>query len=566
MTIKRLILIALTIFAIAKVSLSLIESLGQPQIQSRLELYQTNLLLHAAEWQGPSTEVAAPKAGTPDLKSARNALIGEKPFKTAQEQYEEARQLAQTTQTKIAAQLKELSSKELTTSPELTPAQPQIELPPIEDAPITEEPQTQQPRSEGKPVRGRVQPSLQESLSQTKQLIDELDLRIGILQAQQGQKKAAITTWSKLTRRSANATQLASNPPDALGQTAQVLTGLWDEPPRLLPDAESLIQKNLEGWFRYRSLSQLYQLQQRQDALLSLQTQEQEIAQQAMSKLALVGGIPGLGGLLGVGILLFLIGQRLLQGKQSILAKNSDVSWETPWDWETILQVLLLGFFYIGQVLLPYLIIPLLLGLLGLSPDTFSVRMKAFYVLASYLLMSGGGFLVLYLSLKPFLPLPEGWFRFNWRSNWILWGLGGYLVALPLVILVSFLNQKLWQGQGGSNPILPLALEGQDQIALSIFFLTACVAAPMFEEIFFRGFLLPSLTRYMPVWAAIGSSGLLFAIAHLSLSEVLPLATLGIVLGVVYTRSRNLLASMLLHGLWNAGTLLSLFVLGSGSS
>jgi uncharacterized protein len=127
------------------------------------------------------------------------------------------------------------------------------------------------------------------------------------------------------------------------------------------------------------------------------------------------------------------------------------------------------------------------------------------------------------------------------------------------------LNQKLWQGQGGSNPILPLALEGQDSIALFLFFLTACVAAPMFEEIFFRGFLLPSLTRYMPVWGAIIASGFLFAIAHLSLSEVLPLATLGIVLGIVYTRSRNLLASILLHGLWNAGTLLSLFVLGSGS-
>jgi membrane protease YdiL (CAAX protease family) len=134
------------------------------------------------------------------------------------------------------------------------------------------------------------------------------------------------------------------------------------------------------------------------------------------------------------------------------------------------------------------------------------------------------------------------------------------------VIVVSLINQQLWKGQGGSNPILPLALEGRDSVALLIFFITACVAAPVFEEIIFRGFLLPSLTRYVPVWGAILASSLLFAIAHLSLSEVLPLATLGMVLGVVYTRSRNLLASMLLHGLWNAGTLLSLFVLGSGSN
>ena len=93
----------------------------------------------------------------------------------------------------------------------------------------------------------------------------------------------------------------------------------------------------------------------------------------------------------------------------------------------------------------------------------------------------------------------------------------------------------------------------------------ADIAAPVFEEIMFRGFLLPSLTRYLPVSTSIIISGFLFAIAHLSLSEVLPLATLGIILGVVYTRSRNLLAPMLLHSLWNSGTLISLFVLGSGS-
>jgi hypothetical protein len=63
-------------------------------------------------------------------------------------------------------------------------------------------------------------------------------------------------------------------------QTAQVLIGLWSEQPRLLPDAESQIQKDLEGWFRYRALAKLYQLQQRQEAQLSLQAKEQELAEQ----------------------------------------------------------------------------------------------------------------------------------------------------------------------------------------------------------------------------------------------------------------------------------------------
>lgn len=543
MTIKRLILVVLTIFAIAKVSLSLVESWGQPQIQSRLELYQTNLLLHAAEWQGNISNIASPQETIPDLTAARNALIGTEPFKTAQKQYEEALQSAQLTQSKITTKLQELSSQEVAMSPDV--AKPPLQFSVIASSPGSN-PQRQQ---------------LQQSFSQVEQLIDELNLRLGILQAQQGETDAAVKTWSQLSNQSSvNPADSASASEESLGKTAQVLVGLWSKPPRLLPDAESQIQKNIDSWFRYRALSQLYQLQQRQDALLSIQAQEQEMAEQAVWKLAVIGGIPGFGGLLGVGLLVFLVAQRLLQGKRSILATNGDVPWETPWDWEIIWQVLILGFFFVGQLLLP-----VLFGLLGFNPANFTVRMKAFYVLLSYLLLASGGLLVLYFSIKPFLPISEDWFRFKFRSNWILWGLGGYLVALPVVIVVSLINQRLWQGQGGSNPILPLALEGRDSLALVIFFVTACVAAPVFEEIIFRGFLLPSLTRYVPVWGAILASSLLFAIAHLSLSEVLPLLALGMVLGIVYTRSRNLLSSILLHSLWNAGTLLSLFVLGSGS-
>jgi hypothetical protein len=538
--IRRLVLVVLTIIAIANITFSLVTSWGQPQIQSRLELYQTNLLLHASEWQGKNTDAATPENSTPDLTAARNALLGNEPLKTAQKQYQESRQLAQTTQSQIVERLEELSSEKLATPPDV--AKPQQQMPPIAD-PASIAQQRQQ---------------LQKSLSRVKQLINELDIRLGILQAQQGQTDAAIKTWSKLSNQS-NLDTIA--PAEAsLAQTAAVLTNLWSKPPRLLPNAEPIIQKNLDSWFRYRALTQLYQLQQRQDALLSLQAKEQEIAEQAILKLALIGGIPGVGGLLGLVLLVFLLAGRLLQGKRSLLATNGDVAWDTPWDAEIIWQVLILGFFFIGQLLLPYLF-----KFLGVNPVNYDVRMKAFYVLLSYLLMAGGGLFVLYLSIKPFLPLSNDWFRFKLRDNWILWGVGGYLVALPLVILVSLINQQLWKGQGGSNPILPLALEGRDSVALAIFFITACVAAPMFEEIIFRGFLLPSLTRYVPVWGAILASSLLFAIAHLSLSEVLPLATLGMVLGVVYTRSRNLLASMLLHGLWNAGTLLSLFVLGSGS-
>ena len=511
MTIKRLILTVLTIVAIAFIGFSLFSSVTQPQIQSRLELYQTNLLLHSAEWQPEDLD-------SNSFNQIRKTLIGDDVYQAALLQYENARDLSDKQLEKQNKILENLALKENISA------------------------QTQQ---------------INQTINQLQNLINDLDMNIAILQAQKGKIDTAIPIWQNLID--------SETVNQSLAETAKVLLGVWSTPAKILPDAEALIQKNLDGWFYYRGLKQLYKLQEREEVLSQLQIQEQEIAEQAVLKLVIVASVPGMGLLLGVGLLIFLGVQWLISGKESLLFKNADLPWEVTWDGETILQVFVVGFFLVGQIMIP-LGLEIIKSFTNWQPATMGVRVQAGYILGSYILFATGGFLVLYLSLKSFFPLPEDWFKFNIRSSWFLWGLGGYFVALPIVILVSLINQQLWQGQGGSNPILPIALKGQDGLALAFFFVTASIAAPVFEEIMFRGFLLPSLTKYMPVWGAIIASGFLFAMAHLNISEVLPLAVLGIILGVVYTRSRNLLSSMFLHSLWNSGTLLSLYILGSGGS
>ncbi|MFB2935395.1 type II CAAX prenyl endopeptidase Rce1 family protein [Aerosakkonemataceae cyanobacterium BLCC-F154] len=507
MTLKRIILGFLTVFLVVFfIGPSLLGSWQQPQIQSRLELYQTNLLLHATEWQGESGEEA-------NTKSARNALIGTEPLKNAQKQYQEAREQAETNLAKAKTQAEVLLT------------------------------QTEQQKA---------------TINQLQDFITKVDLRLGILQAIQGKPEAAMQTWQSIIQR------LEAKDSDSPSlKTAEVLIGLWSQQAQILPNSDSTIKNSLDGWFRYQALAKLYNLQQREAALAELKAAEQEIAEQAVFKLAIVGAVPTIGFLIGVGLILFLLIQRAIKGKDSLLARNEDLSWTTPWDGETILQVFVAGFFLM-QILVSVLVLPITLKLFNIDATNFDVRSKALLVFVNYLLVAAAAFLVLYLSIKPFLPLPEGWFRFKILDKWLVWGFCGYLSALPLVILISLINQRIWQGQGGSNPLLSLALEGKDLVALAIFFVTAAIAAPIFEEVLFRGFLLPSLTRYLPVWGAIVVSSLLFAIAHLSLSEVLPLTTLGTILGVVYTRSRNLLAPIFLHSLWNSGTLISLFILGSG--
>ncbi|MTJ53412.1 CPBP family intramembrane metalloprotease [Anabaena sp. UHCC 0253] len=511
MTIKRLLLLGLTLLAIMLSGLSLLNSWQKPQFQSRLELYQTNIILQAQAWQ---PEDSSDK----NIQTIQESILGANPQMSATKQYKEASESVQTSLKTTKEKLVKLQSSAPT---------------PVLSLSVEEK-------------------RLQKSIQQQQKLLAELDLRLGILQTQQQEIDNAIKTWSQLPQ--------YSNINPKYQETAEVLSGMWSNPPRLFPKAEQLIQQNLDSWFRSTALEKLYQLQQRQEALSSLKIAQQEAATQALLKLAIIATIPTLTALLGTIILIFLLLQRLFKGRESLLARNGDLVWSTPWNWEIIIQVFVLGFFLMGQ-----LFIPEILSILPIPRGTGNARIEAFVVLVSYLLVAFGSLSVLYFSIRRFFPLPENWFRCKFFSNWFFWGLGGYCAALPIVVIVSLINQKLWQGQGGSNPLLQMALESRDNTALGIFFFTAAVAAPFFEEFLFRGFLLPSLTRYTSVWGAIFASSLLFAAAHLSLAEILPLTALGMVLGVVYTRSRNLLAPMLLHSLWNSGTLISLFLLGSNN-
>lgn len=520
MTLKRLILWFLTVLAVLSLGQDLLSSWNKPQIQNRLELYQANLLLHASELRDNSSPVGNLQGFSKNLRqqadstlqASRNEL--EAIFKKSLEELEKPAQI---------------STNNLVEQENLA--------------------------------------ILTKQVDRYRSWLDDLDLNLGIIKADLNQNDGAIQLWQSVIDRPGlkqnNDDLLISNLQSERKskiKTAGVLIGIWSNNPRLLPNADSLISKNLDGWFRYRALSKLYQLQERESALNNLEITEQKLSQSAAFKLAIINIMPVLGGVVGTLLLIFLLVQRLLKGKESLLATNGDLPWNTPWNGEIVWQVLVFGFFFISQLALP-----LLFKGIGIQPPSNDARSQAAFVLFTYIISATGGLGVLYLSIKQFLPLPTGWFQFQGK-NWFWWGLGGYCMAIPLVLVVSLINQLIWHGQGGSNPILPIALENRDGIALGVFFITASIAAPLYEEILFRGFLLPSLTRYLPVWGAIIISSLLFALAHLSLSEVLPLATLGMVMGFVYTRSRNILSSMLLHCLWNSGTLISLYILGSVST
>ncbi|MBW4461402.1 MAG: CPBP family intramembrane metalloprotease [Nodosilinea sp. WJT8-NPBG4] len=513
LSLKRLFLIIVTALVGLVLVQSLLSSWNEPQVASQLQLYQTDLLLEGSVWKGeglPEDQWPAIRAG----------LLGKDPVASAKEQYEEVREGAVEGMDRWRSQTAPADS-------------------------LADE------TNAGKPLTRR----LQTALEQQQALIHRLDLRLGLMDAYQGQPEAALERWKQVRD---SDTALAP-----VVRTADTLVRFWQDGD-VLPEDEAWLEQALNGWFKYRALDQLYQVEGRgndgslaNDRRAQLQAQEQETAQAKLVKLALVGALPTLGAIVGIGLIIWLVAQRVLRGSQSVLRQNAGRGWEIPWTGETVWQVLIVGFFFVGQILLP-----LVLGGLGFSSGSLSSRGRAIFSLVYYLLMAAGSLAVLWWSIRPYRPVPKEMFSLKPSRSGLLWGLGGYFVAVPLMFGVALLNQQIWQGQGGSNPLLQTVLEEQDGVALLVFFLTAAIAAPIFEEFLFRGFLLPSLTRYVSVGWAIALSALIFAAAHLSLSEVLPLTLLGAVLGFVYTRSRTLISPMVLHSAWNSATMLGLFVLG----
>jgi membrane protease YdiL (CAAX protease family) len=111
--------------------------------------------------------------------------------------------------------------------------------------------------------------------------------------------------------------------------------------------------------------------------------------------------------------------------------------------------------------------------------------------------------------------------------------------------------------------LLELVLQGGALAPLSCYGITAIVLAPLFEETIFRGVLLPVVARQRGPWLGVLVSGLVFAIAHLSLGELPALLMLGLGLGWLRLSSGRLGASVLMHSLWNAMTFANLVLLGS---
>lgn len=145
----------------------------------------------------------------------------------------------------------------------------------------------------------------------------------------------------------------------------------------------------------------------------------------------------------------------------------------------------------------------------------------------------------------------------------VAWGLMATVALYPLLLAASLLWSALLSLAESLG--LPFSQEPQaavalvaaadNPLALMLVAAVAVLAAPIGEELFFRGALYPFLKRWMHRWAAVLLSALLFALAHAFVLGLLPLMLVGIALALAYEWSGDLRVAMVLHAAFNASQL-----------
>lgn len=139
-------------------------------------------------------------------------------------------------------------------------------------------------------------------------------------------------------------------------------------------------------------------------------------------------------------------------------------------------------------------------------------------------------------------------------------GVACQLVLVPLVTLPVFLLSDTDQ-EALEAPARELTDKAHGPGVL-VLVLVVVVAAPLAEEVFFRGMLQRTLARRWPIWPSMLATSILFGVSHFQLLQLPALAAFGLVLSLVAHRTGRLGRNIWAHVGFNATTVVALLLGG----
>ncbi|HZJ55936.1 MAG TPA: type II CAAX endopeptidase family protein [Myxococcaceae bacterium] len=161
---------------------------------------------------------------------------------------------------------------------------------------------------------------------------------------------------------------------------------------------------------------------------------------------------------------------------------------------------------------------------------------------------------------------PVAYLGLAWPGGWpMVFALGiavaNYFAAvIPLQFVAQLLAPRAWVEMFDQTQVF----ERQRGLDLFLAMTGAVAAAPIGEEVIFRGLLLQGLLRRgVQMLPAVVASAAIFSLCHVNLVGLPALFELGLVFGLLYARTRSVLPGMVAH-LGSNLTATLLYVAGKG--
>ena len=157
---------------------------------------------------------------------------------------------------------------------------------------------------------------------------------------------------------------------------------------------------------------------------------------------------------------------------------------------------------------------------------------------------------------------PVEWLGLRWRKwPWVFLIAPGTVISMWLFFgglqLCGFMDWIKSMGiDSVQDTVKLLQDESTDPLTLGLMAVAAVVAAPICEEIVFRGYLYPAAKRFAGPWVACICTALIFASAHGNVGALLPLFAFGCVLVFIYEKTGSIWAPIAVHFCFNGATVL----------
>ncbi len=138
------------------------------------------------------------------------------------------------------------------------------------------------------------------------------------------------------------------------------------------------------------------------------------------------------------------------------------------------------------------------------------------------------------------------------------------VLCLVSAQLLGRLSGQLIEWQTGEEPVVQSAVEllRESSSPFRLFYLgmVTIVLAPIAEEILFRGILYTALLQYQGRTLAVIVNSILFGLIHSNLLTLVPLIVMAVFLTLLYERTRNLIAPIAAHALFNLANFVMLML------